>query len=309
VPGSERIIVGVIMSKTSKTICREAKSLRKQDQSKKLTTIQNELAISHGYKSYKDLLNQEKKQEKDKRIQFAKSGSQHAGDHFAYANDKVEVFIRNDGLRGLRALVNFSKGDVILYESAFLWVSLSNDVHNEGLAWALTRNIVMKLPEAVHQMEKVGKFRESFCSKLDKLDKKVLTAISNSCGQPEGYVKKVYNLVCTYNVITLMEIYDPNSHSVMIAHRMTISKGLSYANHSCEPNSERIKVDSIEMFKSMKDGLVAEKEISIGDEITWSYFDEYKSKPLKDRQKELKREYGFFCTCSLCNREKYKPRK
>lgn len=294
------------MSKISNAIRKKAKSLRKQNQSKKLTSIQNELAIADGFKSFKDLLRYESRLDRDKRIRFAKSDIPDAGDHFAYVNNKVEVFIRSDGLRGVRALVNIDEGDEIFNEKAFLWVIESHSIRGEGLAWTMTRNIVTKFPEIVQQMETIGRLRESFRPKLDEQDRGSLKSIASFCGTSESFVHKVYNLVCTYNVVNQLQLVDPVNKTFSYGCRMTISKGLAYANHSCEPNAELITFFSMKEFNRMINGLVAVKKIGIGEEIAWSYFGDYSSRRLKDRQKRLKREFGFDCNCQRCLREKYK---
>lgn len=77
---------------------------------------------------------------------------------------------------------------------------------------------------------------------------------------------------------------------------------LSRADHSCEPNA---------MLKpaSPQDGVVslaAKKDISLGEPISWSYFDETEFLPLdyKTRNFNLANIFRFVCRCERCKVER-----
>jgi hypothetical protein len=82
---------------------------------------------------------------------------------------------------------------------------------------------------------------------------------------------------------------------------------LSLVNHSCEWNSnflEKANPDSHAPQAARKE-LVAIRNISAGEYITFSYMDQQTMEQDREtRQKELFGAYGFHCTCTKCEREK-----
>ncbi len=294
------------MSNLSSKIRKEAKNLSKKDKSRKLTQIQNHLAQIHGFKSFKALMQNEKHEETNRRLDFAKSGSSLSSDHEYPTIDDVEVFIRDDGLRGLRALRTFADGEVIFRDKTLVSVKLSDFPIAEkvGMPWILTLNILLDKPEFVSVMEDELKFRPSNTPKLDQIDKLMIEELKLKPGIPEEKILKVYNLVCTYNLRTEAVYSFPIPWSEQLC---MIALGLSYANHSCDPNAERVTFsDEDDLFTT---GMVAKRKVLKGDEITWSYFGDCQHRALKDRQKALKKDFGFDCRCHRCFQERFKLSK
>jgi len=290
------------MPKSSKEILKEAKTLKKLNPTKKLSQFQNELAIREGYLSFVHLKSQEKARETEKRIKFAKSDSPSADEIIKEIHHGVAVYVREDGRRGLKALKDFKKGQALFVEKPFLWVGLSEDKYKEGLAWKLTRNIATKFPDAIVQMEEIGKLRESFRPKLNENDKKSLEDIAKTSKNSIKFIKKTYNLVCTYNTTICAEFRIGNDR--IISYRMSISTGIAHANHSCIPNATRLPINTIEDFERNYEGLIATVDISKGQEITWNFLEDMLPRQFKSRQKELKMKFGFVCTCEKCLKDK-----
>lgn len=213
-------------------------------------------------------------------------------------SDNVGIFIREDGRRGLKALVDFQAGERIFREMPYLWFNGQEDTFGIGLSWGMTRNIALKFPEALPYMLETLQFKISFKPKLTTKDKKVLAILTRESGLPQQTIRKIYNLVCTYNVVS--QLRAVHGGVALVGERISIAVGVGLANHSCAPNSERLQTSSIEEFKSRIDGLQALRDISAGEEITWSYFYNETPTDLQARQKSLKKNFGFYCTCERC---------
>ncbi|NRA22829.1 MAG: SET domain-containing protein-lysine N-methyltransferase, partial [Oceanospirillaceae bacterium] len=84
-------------------------------------------------------------------------------------------------------------------------------------------------------------------------------------------VKLIYNLVCTYSYRISFQLFKGDQ--LLLGERIAISFGLSYANHSCISNAERINT-VLDKFQNKYDGLVATQEIKQVEEITWNYMDD-----------------------------------
>lgn len=306
-PGRKRVIVEVNMSNLSSKILKEAKIIRKKDKANKLTQIQNELAQKKGFPSFKALLQEEKQKETQKRLEFAKAGCSQSSEHtYPFINNNVEVFVRADGLRGLRALRSFEIGDEIFDDKILINLNLCDAplAKREGMPWALTQHILVDHPKLVSYMETELKLRESYIPKLDTLDRQIIARIKLQTNLPEAYIIKLYNLVCIYNLRTEGMFHIPDIGILFQNQSCAIALGLCYANHSCSPNAER--VTSGENFDFTSTGMYATRKIFEGDEVTWSYFGDCQSRSLKDRQKELLRDFGFHCRCKRCHQERYK---
>lgn len=216
-------------------------------------------------------------------------------------SDKVGIFIREDGRRGLKALVNFQAGEIIFREMPYLWFNGQEDTFGIGLSWGLTRNIALKFPETLTYMLETLQFKDSFKPKLTTKDKKILSILTRESGLPQQKIRKIYNIVCTYNVVS--QIRAIQEGVTLVGERISIAVGVGLANHSCAPNSERLQTSSIEEFKSRIDGLQAFRDINVGEEITWSYFYNEPPNNLQARQKSLRKDFGFYCTCERCLKE------
>ena len=213
--------------------------------------------------------------------------------------DRVAIFTRDSGWRGLEALESCSEGGIVLREQPDLWFNLGEDVLGLGLVWGLTRNIMIKLPHFVPNLQ--ADLRETFCPELDSSDKKKIVRISAESQYPEAIVRKIYNLVCTYNMIS--QFQQVQGKTIVKGARVSISPKLGYANHSCEPNATRLDVTSLSDFQSKWDGLKAIRDIQASEEVTWSYFYGEIPDKVKDRQQFLRKNFGFDCKCQRCLRE------
>ena len=218
--------------------------------------------------------------------------------------NKLTIFEREDRLRGLMALPEIRSGEIVFKERPFLWFGGGEDDSGMGLPLGLTRNIATKFPEALSFLQKDLKLRGSFRPKLTLSDKKILAKISRESGLQQSVVQRIYNLVCTYNVVLELAVVIGND--VVIGERICISIGLSFANHSCEPNCAMLAENTIESFTSNIVGLRAIRDIQAGEEITWNYIGAT-SASFKYRQRALKTKFGFYCNCSRCRRERNSP--
>ncbi|NOI15849.1 SET domain-containing protein [Vibrio hepatarius] len=289
------------MTKISIRLRKQAKAIRKTDSSKKLTQIQNELAVDNGYPSYKALLLQEKQDEISKRVEFATSSDLNDSHIYPTIGEGLEVYVRKDGLRGIRALSAFDIGDVVIDDKILinLGAYAARDPNREGMPWSLTRHLIERHSDLIDYMENVLKLRDSFKPKLNALDKEIIKEIVCEHDVSEAYVIKVYYLVTTYNLKSVARTIIPSLGFIHDQEFCLISLALCYANHSCNPNTVR-EGTATEAGEISATFLVATRKINIGDEITWSYFGECQHRTLKDRQKSLKREFGFLCNCSRC---------
>jgi len=68
---------------------------------------------------------------------------------------------------------------------------------------------------------------------------------------------------------------------------------LSFANHSCVPNSKLVFVDNHHAR------LVSNQQIRNGEEIFISYINN--ELPTEKRLRHLEQHYGFVCNCAKCN--------
>ena len=219
----------------------------------------------------------------------------------AVLGGKLAVFDFDDGRRGLIALKDIKSSEIVFREKLYLWFNGEEDDLEIGLSWGLTRNIANKSPDTLPFLQNVLKLRETFRPKLTSSDQKVLAQISQESRQPQSVVRTIYNLVCTYNIILSVAI--PNGSDLLIGERIAIAQILAFANHSCESNCALLAGNTVESFKSNIVGLRATQDIQVGEEITWSYLST-NSGSFEERQKILKKEYGFFCSCSRCHRER-----
>lgn len=77
----------------------------------------------------------------------------------------------------------------------------------------------------------------------------------------------------------------------------------SKANHSCIPNAENCFKNSNHVLH-----LVANRDIECGEEICISYLDDcLLSRSRHSRQKELRENYLFNCSCQKCDEQKGDP--
>lgn len=296
------------MSKSSVQIRKEAKQIRKKNRQLKLTDIQNALAEAEGYGNFKHLLTQEQARAAEKRALPAKPCCPPPGKIVEHLNERVAIYSRPDGQRSLKALTDFAPGETLFIETPFIWAYLKEDIRGEGLGWALTRKIATEFPDQLLNMERDLKFRETFRPKLDKSDLMALANIASDSAMSSDKVRKIYNLVCTYNVIFSFRALFKNRF--IVGERMAISKGLGYANHSCEPNATRLPATTLDDFTANEGGLISVRQINAGEEICWSYLPEPTLQtPLKFRQQTLKNEFGFKCTCQRCQRERSSLKK
>lgn len=290
------------MSKSSVQIRKEAKQIRKKNRQLKLTDVQNALAEAEGYGNFKHLLTQEQARAAEKRAFPVKPLCPPLGKIVGHLNERVAIYSRPDGQRSLKALADFAPDETLFIEIPFIWAYLKEDIRGEGLGWALTRKIATEFPDQLLKMERDLKFRETFRPKLDKSDLIALANIASDSAMSSDKVRKIYNLVCTYNVIFSFRALFKDRF--IVGERMAISKGLGYANHSCEPNATRLPATTLDDFTANEAGLIAIRQIEAGEEICWSYLPEPALKQgVKLRQKKLKNEFGFKCTCPKCCRE------
>lgn len=287
------------MTKLSLKIKKSAKIQRKtQYPPYKLTEIQNKLAREEGYNSFKHLLTQEKVNEKEELKRNAFKGKESTDkDIVDFINKNIAVFVNSNGQRGLRALKDFNAGDILFAEEHYLYAGLPEVINDEGLPWTLTRNIIFKFPETIEDMQKSGNYYPHFKPNLNTEDKGILSAISLESGKSKSEIQLVYNLVCTYSYRIFFQ--KSQGYQILIGERIVISRGLSYANHSCAPNSNRIE-NVLDKFQRKYDGLVATKKIKEGEEITWSYIGSSIPKDLKNRRKQIIKTLGFSCECLFC---------
>lgn len=216
--------------------------------------------------------------------------------------DNVKVFVDKEGKRGLKTLEDIDRGAKIFIEKPFLWFTIKEDSLGLGMQWGLTRHIAVNLPKAIPVLETKLKLRASFQPPLQSSDKKKLARISKESRLTQAKVRKVYNFVCTYHLRTSLRLIT--GEGCVFGENAFMSIGLIFTNHSCDPNCRRIPITSIAAFRSGLAGLEAIREIRAGEEMTWNYLGQELPEAVRDRQRLLRREYGFYCTCARCRQEK-----
>lgn len=189
--------------------------------------------------------------------------------------------------------------DKILTNVARSCSPLAHIVSDVGMEWALTLKILSERPEFGSTMLDVLKFRQTNIRTLDQQARQVVSYIQHSLKISEETVLTVYNLVCTYCLGAEIVIEGPIRIPDLLCF---VALGFSYINHSCSPNGELESISDHESLFSVK--LVAKQRILKGSEITWSYIGNCQHRGLKDRQKKLKRKFGFDCNCYRCFQER-----
>ncbi|KZZ78849.1 hypothetical protein A3767_01330 [Oleiphilus sp. HI0133] len=290
--------------KISRQIKTEAKNLKKTSrQTEKLTRIQDELAVKYGYKNYKDLVNLEKNQERLNR--FEREGvvpTRHSVPLFKLGN-KLEVFLREDGQRGVRALKNFEPGDVLISEQPLFWTGIKPHQKDVRPGWLLTEHIASNFLEGFKHLVRNYQLRDDlFEPRFDDEDRLCLSELSNQLKIDPMELRKTYNIVSTYHCLSHIIMLNEDTKQATIGERTSILLGLCFINHSCRPNAIRKTFESLEEYKARREKLIALTSIKKGDEIGWSYADVV-GKNVKARRKELQQLYGFRCFCKRCIEE------
>ncbi|OBS92692.1 hypothetical protein A9261_21520 [Vibrio tasmaniensis] len=295
------------MSKLSTKIKKQAKSLRLHDKSLKLTDYQNQLAIENGYTSFKALLKIEKTFETETKKTFAlKSNS---SSYFVYPSvgSGVEVFIRNDGLRGLRATRNFKVNETILVDELLIGYNISKiPLAEKSGTWGMV--LPLLLPSSTGIIEHIIKrynLRDSQRPKFNEYDKEIVDSLSKNLKHKPEYIRYIHAIVTTYHSTYI--VLNPKKTISIFGY---ISAAMMYMNHSCDANAEvqpsiKANPSATDLISISDPIIIATKDIKQGDEITWTYDDEYTGLPLKARQKQLKTRFDFDCTCKRCYKEKF----
>ena len=303
-------IVEVVM-KLSEEIKRKAvklhKSRRREGLSSSLTQVQHELARKEGFQNFKHLKSQEIASETAARKADALNGTSGDPNLLKTLNEDLGIFMMQNGHRGVKALRPFDKGERVLFEKPTYWFSLGQDTLGYGLVWGLTGHIALNFPQALNEMLNSG-FRPFFKPKLKKNDQQVLKFIASKTKLSGAEVKLLYQMIATYNLNTPYFEVHPATRKAYAGERAVICDVFSFINHSCMPNTYRPQHQSMEHFvNQIEEELIATRRIEEGEEITWSYGGDLPNE-LKNRQKSLRKAYGFWCFCTRCNAEKSKPR-
>ncbi len=295
------------MSKLSEKIKKQAKSNHRKNSSIKLTEHQNRIAISHGYPSYKKLLNAEKASEIEARKTFALKGNSQSKIEYPSVGKGIDVFVREDGLRGLRATRNFKASELIIIDELLIGYNITRSpLLEQNKAWAMTglflqpsgKGILETIIDRYH-------LRDSHQPKLDKVDNYIIDLIREQMNQDPEYIKYIYSIVTTYHA-TFVCTNLANS----VSEFAYLSASMMYINHSCDANAS---IEStVKLDPTVRDGIsvsnpriTALKDIQEGEEITWNYDQGFMDLNLNERRKKLKEIYGFDCKCSRCYKERF----
>ena len=73
----------------------------------------------------------------------------------------------------------------------------------------------------------------------------------------------------------------------------SINSSISLINHSCDPNTFLFNMNKTSV-------LIASKHITKGDEVTMSYYVDYKTLSLQQREYKMLKFYMFQCECQAC---------
>lgn len=295
------------MSKLSQIIKNRAKLQRRQNKSLKLTDYQNQFANQYGYPSYKALLQSEKASEMEARKLFANKGYQQSVFKYPDVGHGVTIFVREDGLRGLKATKNFKATDKIITDALLIGFNISSSVFLcKDPAWAMAQCFLQ--PNSRGILETVIKqynLRASHRPKLDSVDQKVLNHLSESSNLEPEYIRHLHSMITTY--YARLAVCNPNGERSEFAF---LTPAMMFMNHSCDANASyqpttkfnRAVKDLISISDSE---IIALKDIREGEEITWCYDADYMALELKARRKSLKARFDFDCRCELCFKEKY----
>lgn len=214
---------------------------------------------------------------------------------------KVEVRQRSDGERGVFALQDIAKDDVVYVEyNTLSWVfemgnptALSDLERGEPVT--LTA-MLLEDPEMYQSFLDTGVRIEPGNWKPIPEDKRYLQELAKKYKVPYKKVIEVWSVVCLYNVRGEVMNHDgPNFPTI------SINYVTNFANHSCSANGQ--------LFNAVHEGvsmstMIATEEIKAGDEITYSYvLPDTLEKPVKERRKELMFINKFKCSCPRCTEE------
>ncbi|MEZ9315613.1 hypothetical protein AB4188_08880, partial [Vibrio lentus] len=189
------------MSKLSEKIKKQAKSNHRKNRSLKLTEHQNRIAISHGYASFKALLKSEKHSEIEARKTFALKGNSQSKIEYPSVGKGIDVFVREDGLRGLRATRAFKASELIIVDELLIGYNITRSpLRQQNTAWAMTglflqpsgRGILETIIDRYH-------LRDSHQPRLDKVDNHIIDLIRKQMNQESEYIKYIYSIVTTYH--------------------------------------------------------------------------------------------------------------
>ncbi|KHT38504.1 SET domain-containing protein [Vibrio sinaloensis] len=295
------------MPKLSSTIKKQAKLLRGQDKSLKLTEHQNNLAIKHGYKSFKALLKTEKESDVRDKITFALKSNNSSRFVYPSVGSGVAVFVRADGLRGLKATRDFKANETILIDDLLIGYNISQiGLAGKSGSWAMTLLLLAEESRGIiDRIIEQYNLRNSARPNFNQHDKEILDLLSTNLGHDRDYVSYVHSIVATYH--SVLTAINPRNTVSTFAY---MSAATIFMNHSCDANAKvkaTLKANPFtkDLISISHPLILATKNIKKGDEITWSYDDECTKLDLKARQKRLKARFNFDCKCEKCFKDNY----
>lgn len=204
---------------------------------------------------------------------------------FKHKNIKKQL-IENKGY-GIVALDNISKNTIIIKDIPAFSIPSNDIVHCD--IFQLLYNIFTSNKENINQFNNLQPINlDNFVFDKDIIIKKLKELKSNSkTNYLYNYFTNNFNqeellLICAKYMCNAFEF---NNRPVILLHGTIL-------NHSCLPNVIFGKKKNMIYFMTIKD-------ISKGEEICDNYINILLNK--KQRQEELKKQYGFTCTCQRCS--------
>lgn len=295
------------MSKLSEKIKKQAKSNHRKNRSLKLTEHQKRIAISYGYASFKALLKSERNSEIEARKTFALKGNTQSKIQYPSVGKGIEIFIREDGLRGLRATRDFKASELIIIDDLLIGYNITySPLLQQNRAWAMTELLFQ--PSSKGYVEAIidrYHLRDSHQPKFGKEDDYLIEFIRERTNKKPEYIKYIYSIVVTYHATLTCTNYI-NSQSEFVY----LSAAMMFMNHSCDANAAiapKVKVNPtrIDGISLSEPEIIALKDIQEGEEITWNYEKKFVELNFKERRKKLKELFSFDCKCHRCYRERF----
>ena len=188
----------------------------------------------------------------------------------------------------LTAAAPIAAGEVIVSERPL--VSIPEGHYQLGtFTWDLVERLLTdpeKLDEYFSWRLKASEF---YVAPDDAANERVL---AKRYTRPRELVRRLYCSVSTNNI----GYFD----GARVVEGHGLYRTLSRANHSCCPSArmESINIDKQEI------GLVADRDLAVGEAITWNYFSEaFLAANFETRNANLVNSFLFVCSCERCAAE------
>jgi len=219
----------------------------------------------------------------------------------------INTTIKSSGAergRGLFATRNIQPGDLIMAETSFCCVWRREDANLSALECnASTPNeahpsYVGLWRSAVNEVDK-NPLRGADLMQLHGNYKGIGTQVNEVDGVAVVDAFQVHDIVaCNSFALSPIDQTDLSNYERLVEGSSAMWIRLSYANHSCIPNSQKTTYGDLML-------LHATRPIAEGEEITVSYLGDCKN--FEARKKKMRVNWGFQCECPLCKADAQCP--